>query len=92
MSTRTPSDVHLEGPSVYLTIQFPEWLAERPRTYRETMDAWRTSCPRLAIWENALSAGLVRLGRGAFRERRVTLTARGRSVLLSRSAIRAVTE
>ncbi len=82
----------LEGPSAYLTIQFLEWLLERPRTYGETMDAWRTSCPRLSIWEDALSAGLVRLGHGAFRERQVTLTARGRSILLSRSAIRTVTE
>ena len=67
VSARTPSDFHLEGPSAYLTIQFLEWLSERPRTYGETMDAWRTSCPRLSIWEDALSAGLVRLGHGVFR-------------------------
>ena len=64
--TGTRGDFHLEGPSAYLTRQFLEWLSERPRTYGETMDAWRTSCPRLSIWEDALSAGLVRLGRGAF--------------------------
>ena len=69
MSTGTPGDFHPDGPSAYLTIQFLEWLSERPRTYGETMDAWRTSCPRLSIWEDALSAGLVRLGRGAFREK-----------------------
>jgi hypothetical protein len=84
VSARTPSDFHLEGPSGYLTIQFLEWLSERPRTYGETMDAWRTSCPRLSIWEDALSAGLVRLGHGVFRQRQVTLTARGRTLLLSR--------
>ena len=90
MSTGTPGDFHPDGPSAYLTIQFLEWLSERPRTYGETMDAWRTSCPRLSIWEDALSAGLVRLGRGAFREKRVTLTPRGRTLLLSRSTIRKV--
>jgi hypothetical protein len=70
-----------EGPSRYLTLQFLEWVSERPRTYGDTMDAWRTSCPRLSIWEDALSAGLVRLGHGKFRERQVTITARGRSLL-----------
>ena len=38
----------LETPSGYLTIQFLEWLSERPRTYGDVMDAWRTSCPRLS--------------------------------------------
>ena len=89
MIAGTPAHFHLEEASAYLTIQFLEWLSERPRTYGETMDAWRTSCPRLSIWEDALAAGLVRLGHGAFRQRQVTLTARGRALLLSRSAKRA---
>jgi hypothetical protein len=42
-----------------LTIQLLSWIDERPRTYEETMDAWRTTCPRLTVWEDALSAGLV---------------------------------
>ena len=41
----------LDGPSGYLTIQFLDWIAEASRTYAEVMDAWRTSCPRLSIWE-----------------------------------------
>ncbi len=48
------SESILEGPSGHLTMQFLEWLSERPRTYSDTMDAWRTSCPRLSIWEDAL--------------------------------------
>src|SRR4029078_10772244 len=60
------SESILEGPGGNLTIQFLEWLLERPRTYGETMDAWRTSRPRLSIWEDALAAGLVRLGGGTF--------------------------
>ena len=35
------------------------WLAERPRHYSEVMDAWRTSCPRLPVWEDATERGLV---------------------------------
>lgn len=36
-----------------------EWVARQERTYRETMDAWRTSCPRLPVWEDATGRGLV---------------------------------
>lgn len=43
-----------------LTQQLLEWIGPEPRGYVETMDAWRTSCPRLTIWEDALSAGLIR--------------------------------
>jgi hypothetical protein len=86
------SGLTLEGPSGDLTMQFLEWLSEQPRTYGDTMDAWRTSCPRLSIWEDALSAGLVLLGHGSFRERQVNITPRGRSLLLSRSATRSAAE
>ena len=59
-----------------LTRDLLAWIDERPRTYGETMDAWRTSCPRLSIWEDALIAGLVRV-----RASVVTLTPGGRAVL-----------
>ena len=36
-----------------LTEQFLAWVADRPRTYAEAMEAWRSSCPRLSIWEDA---------------------------------------
>ena len=42
-------------------LEFLRWVAARPRTYRETMDAWRTSCPRLSVWEDSLIAGLVQV-------------------------------
>ena len=53
------------------------WLAERPRSYAETMEAWRTSCPRLAIWEDARCEDLVAVGPS------VTLTAQGVALLAS---------
>ena len=46
-----------------LTLQMLAWLATRPRTYAETMDAWRTSCPKFPIWEDALSDHLIRIHR-----------------------------
>lgn len=42
-----------------LMTQFLAWVSQRPRTYAETMDAWRTSCPRISVWEDALIDGLI---------------------------------
>ncbi len=66
-----------------LTVQFLAWIAERPRTYAETMEAWRTSCPRLSVWEDATIAGLVRLEGGADRQTLVRLTPAGQAALES---------
>ena len=72
-----------DGPGGHLTLQFLAWIGEAPRPYGEVMDAWRTSCPRLSIWEDALADGLVEVGQnpGVMRERPVTLTKRGRALL-----------
>lgn len=65
-----------------LTLQLLDWLAAGPRSYGETMEAWRTSCPRMPVWENAVREGLVELkAGGAMRERQVGLTVLGRSVV-----------
>jgi hypothetical protein len=56
------------------------WLSSRPRTYAETMEAWRSSCPRLTVWEDALAEGLIEV-EGAGARSAVSLTARGRAVL-----------
>jgi hypothetical protein len=42
-----------------LIVDLVEWVGRKERTYRETMDAWRTSCPRLPVWEEANDRGLV---------------------------------
>jgi len=42
-----------------LVLDLLEWVAAEPRTYRQTMDTWRTSCPRLAVWEESIDRGLV---------------------------------
>jgi hypothetical protein len=43
-----------------LVLDLVEWVAARPRQYSEAIDAWRTSCPRLTVWEEALDRGFVR--------------------------------
>jgi hypothetical protein len=42
-----------------LILDLLEWLAGGERSYTEVMDAWRTSCPRLPVWEDANDRGLV---------------------------------
>jgi D-3-phosphoglycerate dehydrogenase len=42
-----------------LVLDLLEWLTRKERSYEETMDAWRTSCPRLPVWEDANDRGLV---------------------------------
>lgn len=42
-----------------LIRDFVAWVAEAPRPYDEVMAAWRTSCPRLTVWEDAIDAGYV---------------------------------
>jgi hypothetical protein len=42
-----------------LILDLVEWLARQPRPYAEVMEAWRTSCPRLPVWEDAVERGLV---------------------------------
>jgi hypothetical protein len=42
-----------------LIIDLLEWVAKRERSYEEVMDAWRTSCPKLPVWEDANDRGLV---------------------------------
>lgn len=44
-----------------LILDLIEWLAARASTYGEVMDAWRTSCPRLTVWEDATERGLVEI-------------------------------
>ena len=45
-----------------LILDLLEWVGHEERTYQETMDAWRTSCPRLPVWEDANDRGLVERG------------------------------
>jgi hypothetical protein len=69
-------------PVSLLMLQFLGWVAERPRTYAEAMDAWRSSCPRMTVWEDALLDGLIQVQAGGpWQQSAVTLTPRGRAIL-----------
>lgn len=75
----------MNGPIDALTLQFLAWLNIQPRTYAEAMEAWRTSCPRLTVWEDSLHAGLIERA-GEAGTVRIVLTLRGREALASARA------
>ncbi len=69
-----------------LILDLLEWVAAGQRSYHEVMEAWRTSCPRLPVWEDANERGLVMReevdGRCVVR-----ITASGLALLEEREAI-----
>jgi hypothetical protein len=68
----------MSGTTRALTLQLLEWICERPRTYAEAMEAWRTSCPRFSIWEDACMEELIDPQNfGGF----VTVSAKGRALM-----------
>ena len=63
-----------------LILDLLEFVTTKERTYEQVMDAWRTSCPRLPVWEDANDRGLLAIehrGGAAF----VHLTQAGRTLL-----------
>ncbi len=71
----------MAGANEALILDLIEWVAVQPRDYDEVMEAWRTSCPRLTIWEDAVDRKLVvrehRQGIGTM----VHITPTGRALL-----------
>lgn len=75
----------MNDPVDALILDLLEWIAKEERSYTDVMEAWRTSCPRLPVWEEANDRGFVT------RERRngdaiVGVTASGRAFLNRRSS------
>ena len=42
-----------------LVLDLVEWIGREPRLYADVIETWRTSCPRLTIWEDAVDRGYV---------------------------------
>ena len=60
-----------------LILDLLEWIGPGQRPYRETMDAWRTSCPRLPVWEDATDLGFIERRREPGRAAVVALSESG---------------
>ena len=63
-----------------LMLEFLTWISTRRRTHAETMEAWRSTCPRHTAWEDALADGLIQI-EGPLHQLDVILTDRGRAML-----------
>src|ERR1051325_8153752 len=64
-----------------LILDLLEWIGREPRTYADVIDAWRTSCPRLTVWEDAMDRGFAVREHAKGREVMIRLTAAGRDFL-----------
>jgi hypothetical protein len=64
-----------------LVLDFVEWVAREPRVYAEVVAAWRTSCPRLTVWEDAADRGYVARETVAGFGLIVTVTDQGKKLL-----------
>jgi hypothetical protein len=67
------------------TLELLEWVTVRTRTYDDVLEAWRSNCRRTAVWDDAVTDGLVRIDRRAGAGSGVViLTARGAAALEER--------
>jgi hypothetical protein len=64
-----------------LILDLLEWIARASRSYADVLDAWRTSCPRLTVWEDCIDRGYATREHHAGREVMVGLTQAGRDFL-----------
>jgi hypothetical protein len=49
----------MNDPLEPLILDLLESLRRKPQPRADVMDAWRTSCPRLPVWEEAVSRGFI---------------------------------
>ncbi len=61
-----------------------EWIGPHARPYAEVQEAWRTSCPRLPVWEDAVDAKYVDSWRDSNGVRLVAVSPSGKSFLAQR--------
>jgi hypothetical protein len=66
-----------------LALDLLAWLDAEPRTYDDAIERWRSHCPRLTIWEDALADGLIRIRRIPEQRAVVVVTPLGRAALRS---------
>ena len=67
-----------------LVLDLLEWIGPAPRPYAEVLDAWRTSCPRLPVWEDATERGFVTRGNASPDGATVAVTPLGEAHLRER--------
>ena len=61
-------------------LELLTWVTARPRSYEDVVEAWKSNCPRYAVWDDAATAGLVTAGPDG-----IALTESGRAALAASS-------
>ena len=64
-----------------LILDLVEWVDKKPRTYADVMEAWKTSCPRLTVWEDTIDAGYVVREHDETKVQRIVVTPTGQQLL-----------
>jgi hypothetical protein len=78
----------MSDPVEPLILDLLEWIGRTPRPYADVMEAWRTSCPRLPVWEEANARGYLEQRHAAGSAAVVVVTDAGRRRLAERAAAR----
>jgi len=78
----------MSDPVEPLIVDLLEWIARAPRPYAEVMEVWRTSCPRLPVWEEANARGFLEQRHAAGGPALVVITEAGLRRLAQRSGAR----
>jgi hypothetical protein len=73
-----------------LILDLLEWIGPKPRAYSEVIEAWRTSCPRLPVWEEANARGFIERQHVPGSESMVSVTALGRDFLGKRRSAHSI--
>lgn len=76
-----PSPPTITGEIDSLVVDLLDWIGPGARAYSDVMEAWRTSCPRLPVWEEANARGFIARSHEPGREATVSVTPRGRAFL-----------
>jgi hypothetical protein len=70
-----------------LILDLLEWIGPGARPYREVIEAWRTSCPRLPVWEEANERGFIERHHSEGSEAVVSVSAKGAKFLAERGHV-----
>ena len=71
-----------------LILDLLEWIGPHPRPYAEVLEAWRTSCPHLPVWEDANELGLVTVHSGPDNGRMIAVSSAGLRYLREHRPVR----
>ena len=77
----------MSDPVEPLVLDLLEWIGREPRRYSEVIEAWRTSCPRLPVWEEANTRGFVERRHSIGTEARVQASASGLAFLRAHRSV-----